>query len=112
MSTIGSPTVASLGLAASIVGSSRPEAAVDQNIAAAAEQKAIVDRAELSANTLEDVSNSEFGSDRDADGRQLYRRSDSNSNPATGETPSSQAPLTPRPEDAFGDSGNALDMDA
>jgi hypothetical protein len=112
MSTIGSPSIASLGLASSIVGSSRPEAAIDQSKAASAEQKARVDRDELAVNSLEDVSDTEFGSDRDADGRLLYRRSAPAAHPADPEALADETPLTSRPEDAFGDSGKALDLDA
>jgi hypothetical protein len=112
MSTIGSPSAAGLGLASSIVGSSRPEAATDRSKAASAEQKARVDQKDLLAKTLDDVADPEFGSDRDADGRLLYRRSGQPARSGKGDDASSQAPAAPRPADAFGDSGNALDIEA
>jgi len=112
MSTIGSASATGLGLVGSIVGSSRPEAAIDQSKAAAADQKARADYNELLANALDDVADPEFGSDRDADGRLLYRRSGQAANSVNGDAASSQAPATPRPADAFGDSGNALDIEA
>jgi hypothetical protein len=112
MSTIGSASVAGLGLAGSIVGSSGPEAAADRNKAASAEQKARVDQKEISSKTLDDVGDPEFGSDRDADGRLLYRRSRQPAPAANEDAAASQPPATPRPADAFGDSGNALDVEA
>jgi hypothetical protein len=111
MSTIGSASATVLGLAGSIVGSSRPEAAVDQSKAASADQKARADL-ELLSNALEDVGDPEFGSDRDADGRLLHRRSRQSANSAKRDAIPDHSPATPRPADPFGDSGNALDIDA
>jgi len=111
MSTIGSASATGLGLAGSIIGSSRPEAAIDESKAASADQKARADQ-ELLSNALDDVADPEFGSDRDADGRLLYRRSGHAANSAKGDAASSQAPVTPRPADAFGDSGKTLDIEA
>ena len=112
MSTIGSATAAGLGLAGSIVGSSQPEAATDRSKAASADQKARVDQKELLSQTLDDVADPEFGSDRDADGRLLYRRPGQPAGNANRDAASSQEPMTPRPIDAFGDRGNALDIEA
>jgi hypothetical protein len=106
MSTIGA---ASFGLASSIVGSSRPEAATNQIHAASAEQKARVDQKALLARTLDDVADPELGSDRDADGRLLYRRSGSPAGTADEEVDGEGAP---RPADAFGDRGKSLDLEA
>ena len=75
MSSIGSTSIVGLGFAGSIVGSSQPEAAVDRGKAASAEQKARVDQNDLLAQALDGVADPELGSDRDADGRLLYRRS-------------------------------------
>jgi len=112
MSTIGSATTAGLGLAGSIVGSSGPEAAADQSKAASADQKARVDQKDLVSKTLDDVADPEFGSDRDADGRLLYRRPGQPAGNANGDDASSQETMTPRPVDAFGDRGKSLDIEA
>jgi hypothetical protein len=109
MSTIGA---ASLGLASSIVGSSRPEAATNQTHAASAEQKARVDQKAVLARTLDDVADPEFGSDRDADGRMLYRRSVSPADMADGDVVDDSEDMTSRPADPFGDRGKSLDLDA
>lgn len=108
MSTIGA---ASFGLAGSIVGSSRPEAASNQFHTAAAEQKAKVDQKLLLSRTLDDVADPEFGSDRDADGRLLYRRSGLPAGAMEGEA-AGDASETSRPADAFGDRGKSLDIEA
>jgi hypothetical protein len=109
MSTIGA---AGIGMASSVVGSSRPEAATNHTHAASAEQKARADQKQVIAQTLDGVADPQFGSDRDADGRLLYRRSGS---PA-GERDAQSAPdhdaSTLRPVDAFGDSGKSLDLEA
>ncbi len=113
MSTIGSATAAGLNLASSIVGSSRPEAAGDQSQSFAAEQNAQVDRLAQLSKTLGDVADAEFGGDRDADGRMPYRRSTSAAGRSTDSTAPSPASVPPRPaSDAFGDRGNALDVEA
>lgn len=109
MSTIGSPNAAGLGLASSIVGSSRPEAVTDRTSAAAAEQKAIVDQNDVDAN---DVADAEFGSDRDADGRLLYRRPAGPHGAPALEVPANGEATPPRPADAFGDRGKTLDIEA
>jgi len=109
MSTIGA---AGIGLASSVVGSSRPEGATNQIHAASAEQKARADQKQVLAQSLDGVADPQFGSDRDADGRLLYRRS----RPSTGEmdeqSGTDQEASLPRPVDAFGDSGKSLDLDA
>jgi len=106
MSTIGSAT--GLGIAGSIVGSSRPESVIDRAKAASAEQKAVVDLRD--SLVLEDVADPEFGSDRDADGRLLYRRPDL-SGQAAAEEAGSGGP-DHRPADPSGDSGRRLDLEA
>jgi hypothetical protein len=109
MSTIGA---AGLGLASSIVGSSRPESAANPLHAASAEQRALVNQKELLAQTLDDVADPEFGSDRDADGRLLYRRSAPPKDAHDPNASDNDEPITPRPADAFGDRGKSLDLDA
>jgi len=111
MSTIGSASSIGMGLAGSIVGSSLPEAATDRSKAASAEQKALVDLKDL-AKSVEDLADPEFGSDRDADGRLLYRRPGQPAGDANHETALSREAPTQRPADAFGDRGKALDIEA
>jgi len=108
MSTIGSASSIGMGLAGSIVGSSLPEAATDRSKAASAEQKALVDLKDV-AKSVEDLADPEFGSDRDADGRLLYRRP---GQPAGDANHESALTPTQRPADAFGDRGKALDIEA
>ncbi len=109
MSTIGA---AGFGMASSIVGSSRPEAATNQIHAAAAEQKSRVDQKALAARTHEDVADPEFGSDRDADGRMLYRRSGLPAGIADANDSVDSDGNTSRSADAFGDRGKSLDLEA
>jgi hypothetical protein len=109
MSTIGA---ASFGLASSIVGSSRPEAATNHLHGAAAEQKARADQKSLVASTLDDVADPEFAGDRDADGRMLYRRSRAPADAAEGEVADGGEGSESRPSDAFGDRGKSLDLEA
>jgi len=117
MSTIGGMTAAGLNLAGSIVGSSRPEAASAQADAASADHKAQIDRDATLAQSPEDVADTQFSSDRDADGRQMYRRRAAEP-PVSVETAADPADVAPSPiarshaADAFGDRGNALDIDA
>jgi hypothetical protein len=111
MSTIGSATVAGINMAGSVVGSSRSETS-DRNKAASAEQKSQVDLQNFSE-SLSDVGNAEFGAERDADGRQLYRRSGRpTAGHATGSTANQPALTTPPVADAFGESGTTLDLEA
>jgi hypothetical protein len=110
MSTIGSATTAGLGLAGSVAGATGAEAGLDRTKAASADQKARVDQSDLLAQAMDDVADPEFGSDRDADGRLLYRRQ-ARSNRASGGS-AAQEQTNPRPLDAFGDRGGALDVDA
>jgi hypothetical protein len=58
------------------------------------------------------VADPEFGSDRDADGRLLYRRPGQPAATVNGDPSSSQEAIAPRPVDAFGDRGKALDLEA
>jgi hypothetical protein len=112
MSSIGSTSIVSLGIAGSIVGSSQPEAAVDRGKAASAEQKARVDQNDLLAQALDGITDPELGSDRDADGRLLYRRSaHAAANGNDDELPNPQV-TPPRPADALGESGKSLDIEA
>jgi hypothetical protein len=117
MSTIGGMTAAGFNLAGSIVGSSRPEAVSDQADAAAADHKAQIDRDVALEQSPEDVSDPQFSSDRDADGRQMYERR-ALGPPASVETAADATSVAASPTfsshaaDAFGDRGNTLDLDA
>jgi hypothetical protein len=111
MSTIGSATVAGFNLAGSVAGSPRTEAS-DRFQAAAADQKSQVDRQRFSQ-SLSDVGNAEFGSERDADGRQIYRRAErSNRNGAQAADSTESASSLPSAADAFGERGTTLDLEA
>jgi hypothetical protein len=111
MSTIGSATAAGFNLAGSVAGSPRTEAS-DRYRAAAADQKSQVDRERFSQ-SLSDVGNAEFGSERDADGRQIYRRAERRK---TGDAEAAVSAESPGPlpstADAFGERGNTLDLEA
>jgi hypothetical protein len=112
MSSIGSTSAAGLGFAGSIVGSSQPEAATDRGKAASAEQKARIDQRDVLSETLDDVADPEFGSDRDADGRLLYRRPDQTAGDIDDAPAAGGETNGPRTTDAFGNSGKSLDLDA
>jgi hypothetical protein len=112
MSTIGSASSIGMGIAGSIVGSSLPEGASDRSKASAAEQRALDGHKDVLSKSLGDVADPEFGSDRDADGRLLYRRSGQPAGSADDETAASLEASTPRPADAFGVRGKALDIEA
>ncbi len=112
MSTIGGMGAAALNLASSVVASSRPEAVGEQAQTQAVHQQAQTELTEAPG----EVEDAQFSPDRDADGRQLYRRQ-----PAAehSEIPRELAEATPaetvapsHAADAFGDRGNALDIDA
>jgi hypothetical protein len=116
MSMIGGATTAALNLIGSVVGSARPEAAGPGR----GPSSTVTTQADFDAalgESLDDVADAEFSKDRDADGRQLYERRGSDL-PASPETPGSEETLTSQlisrahAADAFGDSGNALDIDA
>jgi hypothetical protein len=127
MSTIGGTTAAAFNLAGSIVGSSRPEAVADQNRASSAIQRTQNDIDAALGESLDDVADAEFSTERDADGRQLYQRrtppeESAAEAPADGtgtDATVTDATVTRGPlatpihaADAFGDRGNALDIDA
>jgi flagellar hook-basal body complex protein FliE len=117
MSSIGAATAAGLNVVGSIVGSSRPDAATDHSKASAAQQKMQSDfDAKLGA-SLDDVADAQFSADRDADGRQMYERRAPGLHDAietaTDDAPESSTPISRNhAADAFGDRGNALDIDA
>ena len=117
MSTIGGITAGGLNLAGSVVGSSSPEAVSEQADAASADHRAQTDRDAALNQAPEDVADAQFSSDRDADGRQLYRRAPLEQ-PVSLEKDADAADETATPivrshaADAFGDRGNALDIDA
>jgi hypothetical protein len=117
MSTIGGTTVVGLNLAGSIVGSSRPEAVSDQNNASHADQKSQIDRDITIKEGADGIEDPQFSTDRDADGRQLYHGQAAVEGSANqsddGQTDGNGTPLRHvHAVDAFGDRGNALDIDA
>jgi hypothetical protein len=117
MSTIGGITAGGLNLAGSIVGSSSPESVSEQADAASADHRAQTDRDAALNQAPEDVADAQFSSDRDADGRQMYQRP-ALEQPISLEMDADAADQPPTPmvrshaTDAFGDRGNALDIDA
>jgi hypothetical protein len=117
MSTIGGTTAAGLNLAGSIVGSARPEAVSAHNNAAHADQKSQIDRDITIKEGPDGISDPQFSTDRDADGRQMYHADAAAEDPADQrddmKTAGTAAPLRHiHAADAFGDRGNALDVDA
>ena len=112
MSTIGGMSAAALNVASSVVASSRPEAVGEQAQTQAAHQQAQAAPLEAPG----DVENAQFSPDRDADGRQLYRRPAPASPMAIAGEADEAVPTGPvtasHAADAFGDRGNALDLDA
>jgi hypothetical protein len=118
MSTIGGTTAAGLNLAGSIVGSSRPEAVSDHNNAARADQKSQIDRDITIKEGPDGISDPQFSKDRDADGRQMYHSDAAVEDPADQPDEGKMAETGGAPlrlihaTDAFGDRGNALDIDA
>jgi hypothetical protein len=100
----------------SIVGSARPEAVSDHAKAVATTEKTKTEFDAVLGESLDDVADTQFSKDRDADGRQLYsRRAPDAPAPETTNVVDEEPPLPiPRGHaaDAFGDRGNALDIDA
>jgi hypothetical protein len=113
MSTIGGMTATGMNLAGSIAGAARADGGAGHAKAPSA-PTAIGHDATIKESP-DDVADAQFSADRDADGRQLYQR----------RAPQPQVPSEPSAEDvssatehnshaadAFGDRGNALDLDA
>jgi hypothetical protein len=105
-------SAAALNVASSVVAASRPEAVGEQAQTQAAHQQAQAALPEAA----DDIEDAQFSPDRDADGRQLYRRpaapaQEAIASEAGDAVPS--GPVTPNhAADAYGDRGNALDIDA
>jgi len=113
MSTIGSTSAAGMNFAASVVGSSGPEISADRNKAAGADQKTQADMQTFLAKMLGDVADTELASERDADGRMLYRRPESPPDAASDPATMSDSAVPARSAaDAYGDRGTALDIEA
>ncbi len=113
MSSIGSTSIAGLGFAGSIVGSSQPEAAVDQSKAASAEQKATrrpkrPARAGLGRHRGSRIRH------RSRRGRPALVPPFAVSLAANGDEDELSNPQVtpPRPADALGESGKSLDIEA
>jgi hypothetical protein len=115
MSMIGGTTAASLNLVGSIVGSARPETVADHGKAASANQTAQIELNAATGESPDDIADTQFSKDRDADGRQMYQRRAPDLL-ASAETAADDAaaplPITSHAVDAFGDRGKALDIDA
>jgi hypothetical protein len=108
MSTIGPGSIGALNIAGSFAGAQRTESQADGAKAAAAQRKFQVDQNAMSAHALEDVGEADLTSERDPDGRLPYgagRRSEQGDDDDSQQT-------APRPQDAFGERGATLDLEA
>ena len=113
MSTIGSVSVGAMNIAGSVSGAQKPEADSSQTKAEAAAQKFQLDRQSMSASNLDDVSQTELSSERDADGRQAWDFSgEPNDADAQRQDAGQSAQNSRRSVDATGELGQRLDLDA
>ena len=112
MSTI-SGGIGAMNAAASFAGAQRSESDTDRNKEVAAERKFQVDRAAALANSVGDVADPDLSTDRDADGRLPYGAPDTPDDNRTDEREGHTAFLRAgRCQDAFGERGNTLDVEA
>ena len=111
MSAIGPGSIGALNLAGSLAGSQRNGAEADRIKSDAAERKFQIDQREMSAHSLDDVSETGLSADRDADGRQLHGESPEQGQ-TTDEMPSRPAKTLRRGQDALGERGRLLDLEA
>lgn len=117
----GLPSVSSINVgigamnaAASFAGAQRTEADTDRNKEVAGERKFQVDRAAALARTEGDVADPDLSTDRDADGRLSYGQPLPPEEDDIGTIGESTDPLRggSRCQDAFGERGNTLDVEA
>ena len=111
MSSIGLTNigVGAMNLAGSAAGTQSSASDTDRVKQNAATQKANADRHAQSAHALDDVAEADLSSDRDADGRQPYGRL---SRPGADEEGEDNTTETLRAQDATGERGNTLDLQA
>jgi len=108
MSAIGSPGLGAINLAGSLAGVQKNEASSDRVKESNSARKFQVDQQSMSAESMGDVSDPGFSTDRDPDGRQssVPSRSGQDEDPSPSSAESRHAP------DAFGERGTLLDLDA
>ena len=113
MSVMGPGTLGSFNLAGSVAGSQRNNSADDRVKEASAERKFQADQRAISANSLEDVAETDLLSERDPDGRLPYsameHEEEESLELSTTDQSSSQSR---RNSDAFGERGISLDVEA
>jgi hypothetical protein len=114
MSVIGSGSLGSFNLAGSVAGSQRNNAGEDRVKETSADRKFQADQRTLSASSLEDVSETDLLSERDADGRLLYSPEESEEQESLEISTSDQSSSrqSHRNSDAFGERGISLDIEA
>jgi hypothetical protein len=113
--------MAALNLAGSVAGSQRIAGDTDNAKESASARSRQIDQQSREGAALEDVSDAEFSSDRDPDGRQHYQQSLSEEQDPRNDDPHDRSfhsgfrglDRDPhRAADAFGERGNSLDLEA
>ena len=116
MSVLGTGGLGAVNLAGSLAGAQRNAGAAGQISQQAAERNAEIGRNAAAVRTLEDVGETNSTPDRDADGRLAYGHAEDELDPEQDETGSTASAVSSRREhrgeDAFGDRGRSLDLDA
>ncbi len=115
MSSIGPGNIGAFNLVGSFAGAQRADADADRAKAESADRKFQVDQREFSAHSLDDVTETELSSDRDADGRQLYSDVAGQPDAEHGELPDEDSTHSAGKgvrTDAFGERGRLLDLEA
>jgi len=108
MSTIGPGSIGAMNLAGSFAGAQRSDAHTDRNKANAAEQKFAIDQRAMAAHSSDDVAEADLSHERDADGRQPYRRTPD----AQGDDSDERQEQPQHGPDAFEERGRSLDLEA
>jgi len=117
MSAIGPGNLGAVNLAGSLAGAQRTNAESDRVKEQASQRDSQINRKAMSANSLEDVGQTDHTADRDADGRMAYAYDEEDlENRADDEETEPQAESTlqknRRSEDVFGEKGTSLDIEA
>jgi hypothetical protein len=113
MTTIGPGSLGALNLVGSLAGAQRRDADVDRAKSESAERKFQIDQKAMSAHSLGDLAETELSSERDADGRLPYSEPQTR-NGQGGESAEhdSRSPQRRRSQDASGETGRLLDLEA
>jgi|GEM_PF-5899392 len=117
MSAIGSGNLGAVNLAGSLAGAQRTNSESDRVKEEAAKRNFQIDQKAMSANSLEDVGQTDQATDRDADGRMAYSDDETDlENRANTESAKSEEDLEVKTKrksaDAFGEKGTTLDIEA